>query len=97
MSDSEASATSASSKSWSFLRSLRRRALASVGVLAGGMCAFVLYLAFLGTRFPWYQNLAVSLSILIGVVAIVIGLWISWGLSTAHRFAHFGGFDSWDG
>ena len=75
------------------LPSLRRRIAATLGVLVGGPVAFLLYLAFLGPRFPWYQNLALGLAVLILTPTIVVGLWISWGLKAVDRFFHAKPFD----
>jgi hypothetical protein len=89
MSDLPPFAKSNTRRPLNVLRSILRRALASVGVLSAGMCGLLLYLALLGTRFAWYQNVAVCLSIVIASVAIVTGLWISWGLSATRRFSDF--------
>jgi len=68
------------------------RIIGSIAALAGGVIAIVLYLGFLATRFAWYSNLAVVLSILIAVPAVLVALWIHWGMSVGHRIAHrFGG------
>lgn len=77
------------------VRSIRRRLMASIGVVTGGIITFVLFLAFLGSRFAWYQNLAVGLSILLAIPTIVICLWISWGLSFADRWVHSWHHDHW--
>lgn len=77
------------------LRSVRRRIIATIGILAGGLATFVLYLAFVASRFAWYQNLAVGLTILIVAPAIVVGLWVSWGLRTVDRWVHPAPWDDW--
>jgi Na+/proline symporter len=69
-----------------FLRKLRARIIATVALLAGGFSWIVLYLAFLAGRFPWYQNLAAVLVTLFVVPAVVVVMWVTWGLSAARRF-----------
>lgn len=59
------------------LPSLRRRLLASVAVPTGGLVFILLYLAFLAARFTWYQSLAVVLSVIVLVPAILAAVWIS--------------------
>ena len=68
-----------------FFRGLRARILATLGLLAGGLCWVILYLAFLAERFAWYQNLAVVLASLLVVPFVVLAIWISWGLSLGRR------------
>ena len=76
-----------------FFRKLKRRIIATVSVLVGGLAWVVLYLAFLAGRFPWYQNLAVVLVTMILVPTIVVVMWVAWGLSTARRFHRTFWFD----
>jgi hypothetical protein len=71
---------------------IRRRLLASIAVVAGGAVFVMLYLGFVAVHFAWYTNLAVALSALVVVPAVVVGLWVHWGLGVAQRVAHhFGG------
>jgi hypothetical protein len=67
-------------------RGLKRRVVATIGLLAGGLVWIVLYLAFLAGHFAWYQNLAILLSTFILVPTIVIVMWILWGLGLGRRF-----------
>lgn len=67
-------------------RGLKVRAIATVGLLAGGLVWVILYLAFLASPFAWYQNLAVILSTFIVGIAILVGMWIVWGFGVARRF-----------
>jgi len=69
-----------------FFRRLKRRIVATVALLVGGLAGIVLYLAFLAGRFPWYQNLAVVLVTLILVPTIVVVMWVVWGFSAARQF-----------
>jgi hypothetical protein len=69
-----------------FFRGLRRRIVATVVLLVGGLCWVVLYLAFLAGRFPWYQNLAIVLVSFLVVPAVVVVMWIFWGISVGRRF-----------
>ena len=68
------------------LGGLRTRIVATVSLLAGGLAFAVLFLAFVATKLPWYQNLGVLLADLIVVPAIVIVMWISWGIGIGRRF-----------
>ena len=69
-----------------FLRGLRARIVATVGLFVGGLCWVVLYLAFWAGRFAWYQNLAVVLVSVIAVPAVVIVMWVLWGMTVGRRF-----------
>jgi len=69
-----------------FFHGLRRRLYATVALLVGGLCWVILYLAFLAGRFAWYQNLAIVLVSFIVFPAVVVIMWISWGLSVGRRF-----------
>jgi len=69
-----------------FFRGLRARIVATLGLLVGGLCWVVLYLAFLAGRFAWYQNFAVVLVSLLVVPFVVVAIWISWGMSVGRRF-----------
>lgn len=75
-----------------FFRGLRRRIGATIALLVGGLCWVILYLAFLAGRFAWYQNLAVVLVSFLVVPAIVVLMWITWGVGLARRF----GRSLWD-
>lgn len=78
------------------LQGFRRRIAGTIGILAGGVVAILLFLAFLGPRFTWYQDLAVVLSILIVAPSMVVALWVSWGLSSAGRLGRWGRWHRWD-
>jgi hypothetical protein len=67
---------------------LMRRIAASAGMVVGGAVFVLLYLAFWASRFAWYQNLAVLLSVALVVPAVIAVLWITWGLSIARGFLH---------
>jgi len=69
-----------------FFRGLKTRIAATVGLLVGGLCWILLYLAFLAGRFSWFQNLAVVLTTVLLVPAIVLVMWILWGISMGRRF-----------
>jgi len=69
-----------------FFRALRARIAATVALLAGGLAWIVLFLAFLAGRFAWYQDLAVVLASLVVVPAVVVAMWVSFGLTAARRF-----------
>jgi hypothetical protein len=86
MSDPHLSRDGAEPKVSNFFRSVRRRIIGSIAVFSGGLVALLLYFAFLGTRFTWYQNLAVGLSFLIAIPSIIAGMWVFWGLRAADRW-----------
>jgi len=67
-------------------RGLKRRVVATVGLLVGGLVWIVLYLAFLAGHFAWYQNLAIVLSTFLVVPTVVIVMWVLWGLGLGRRF-----------
>jgi len=69
-----------------FFRGLKIRIAATVALLVGGLCWVILYLAFLAGRFAWYQNLAIVLVSFLVVPAVVVMVWINWGMSLARRF-----------
>ncbi|MGD1099262.1 MAG: hypothetical protein ABR888_02820 [Thermoplasmata archaeon] len=69
-----------------FFRGLKSRIVATIGLLVGGLCWVILYLAFLAGRFPWYQNLAIVLVSFIIFPTVVVVMWIFWGLSVGRRF-----------
>jgi hypothetical protein len=71
-----------------FFRGLRIRIGATIALLVGGLCWVFLYLAFLAGRFAWYQNLAIVLVSFLVVPAIVVLMWISWGVGVAGRVRH---------
>jgi len=66
-------------------RGLKRRVVATVGLLVGGLVWIVLYLAFLAGHFAWYQNLAIILSTFLVVPTVVIVMWVLWGLGLGRR------------
>lgn len=70
----------------SLLGGLRSRIIATVGLLTGGLAFAILFLAFFATQFAWYQNLAILLVDLLAVPAIIIVMWISWGIGFGRRF-----------
>ncbi|MGA3021334.1 MAG: hypothetical protein ABSE66_00790 [Thermoplasmata archaeon] len=69
-----------------FFRGLKARIVATIALLVGGLCWVILYLAFLAGRFAWYQNLAIVLVSFIVVPAVVVVMWIFWGMSVGRRF-----------
>jgi len=71
-----------------FFRGLKVRILATVGLLVGGLCWVILYLAFLAGHFAWYQNLAIVLVSFLVVPAVVVMMWIYWGIAVGRRFGH---------
>ncbi len=71
-----------------FFRGLKARIVATVALLVGGLCWVILYLAFLAGRFAWYQNLAIVLVSFLVVPAVVVVMWIYWGMSVGRRFGH---------
>ncbi len=76
-------------------RGFRARIVATLGLAVGGLVWLILYAAFWAGRFAWYQNLAVILSTLVAVPAIVIGIWVAWGLRMHRYFWDDDRFDSW--
>lgn len=68
-----------------FFGGLRVRIAASALLLAGGVVFLLLYLAFLATRYSWYQNVAVLLSVGIIVPVGILVMWVLWGLGFARR------------
>ncbi|MCI4323020.1 MAG: hypothetical protein L3K03_03210 [Thermoplasmata archaeon] len=71
---------------------VRRRLLASITIVVGGAVFVMLYLGFYAMRFPWYSNLTVVLSTIAVVPALLLALWVHWGLGVAQRLAqHFRG------
>jgi hypothetical protein len=77
------------------LQGLKIRILASIGVATAGAVFIALYLGFLAERFPWYSNLAVVLSALFVIPALLAGLWIHWGIAFARRFTRRFGDSDW--
>jgi hypothetical protein len=75
-----------------FFRGLRRRVVATVGLLVGGLVWVILYLGFLAGHFAWYQNLAVVLVSFLVIPAVVVAMWISWGMAMGRHFHH----EFWD-
>jgi hypothetical protein len=75
-----------------FFRGLKIRIFATGALLIGGLCWVLLYLAFLAGHFAWYQNLAILLVSFIVVPAVVVMMWISWGMAMGRRF----GRSFWD-
>ena len=74
------------------VREVKVRIIASIAALAGGLVFVVLWLGFLATRFPWYSNLAVVLATFLIVPALLVALWVHWGMSVGSRLARrFGG------
>jgi hypothetical protein len=67
------------------LRGLWVRIWGTVALLTGGLLFVILYLGFLATRFPWYENLAVVLSTIILVPVLAIAIWASWALGFARK------------
>lgn len=72
-----------------FFRGLWLRITATVALLAGGLVWVILYLAFLASRFAWYQNLAILLSTLIVVPTIVVLVWLFWALGVGRRMSRW--------
>jgi ABC-type amino acid transport system permease subunit len=68
-----------------FFRGLRARIVATIGILVGGLCWIILYLAFLAGKFPWYQNLAIVLVSFVAIPTVVVVMWILWGISVGRR------------
>ncbi|MGA8709756.1 MAG: hypothetical protein ACLP8Y_08415 [Thermoplasmata archaeon] len=71
-----------------FFRGLKIRIFATAALLVGGLCWVLLYLAFLAGHFAWYQNLAIILVSFIVVPAVVVMMWISWGMAVGRGFGH---------
>jgi hypothetical protein len=69
-----------------FFRGLKIRIIATVALLVGGLVWVILYLAFLAGRFAWYQNFAIVLVSFLLVPALVIVMWVLWGISLGRRF-----------
>jgi ABC-type amino acid transport system permease subunit len=69
-----------------FFRGLKARIAATIALLVGGLCWVILYLAFLAGRFAWYQNLAIVLVSFIVFPAVVVVMWVFWGVSVGRRF-----------
>lgn len=65
------------------------RAAATLTLLVGGFVGIILYLAFWASRFTWYQNVAVVLSVVTVVPLIVVLMWLSWGLGMHRRAAEW--------
>lgn len=68
-----------------FFHGLKARVFATIGLLVGGLCWVFLYLAFLAGRFPWYQNLAIVLVSFLVVPAVIVVMWIYWGMGLGRR------------
>jgi len=71
-----------------FFRGLRARIVATVLLLVGGLCWLVLYLAFLATHYPWYQNFTIVLVSCVAVPTAVVVMWVLWGMSMGRHFRH---------
>jgi len=71
-----------------FFAGIKARILATIGLLVGGLCWVILYLAFLAGKFAWYQNLAIVLVSFLVVPTVVVVMWILWGMKVGRRFHH---------
>jgi len=69
-----------------FFRGLRTRVVTTIVLLVGGLCWVALYLAFLASHFPWYQNLAIVLVSCVAFPTAVIVMWVLWAMSVGRRF-----------
>lgn len=69
-----------------FFRGLKVRVAATIALLVGGLVWVILYLAFLASRFAWYQDLAIVLVSFLIVPAVIIGMWVYWGMGVARRY-----------
>jgi hypothetical protein len=67
------------------LQGLKSRIVATIALLVGGLVWLLLYAAFWAGRFAWFQNLAIILSTLLIVPAVVIVMWILWGVGVGRR------------
>jgi len=76
-------------------RGVKVRIAATVGLLVGGLVWVILYTAFWAGHFAWYQNLAIILSTFLVVPAVVVVMWILWGIGIGRRVLHWtdGPFD----
>ena len=64
---------------------LKIRIAATFALAIGGVVWLLLYAAFWAGRFAWFQNLAVILSTLLVVPALIIAMWILWGVGMRRR------------
>ncbi|MCI4323394.1 MAG: hypothetical protein L3K03_05165 [Thermoplasmata archaeon] len=67
------------------LRGLKIRIVTSLVLVVGGFLFLVLYLAFWGTRFAWYENLAVVISTIVLVPVLMFAMWALWGIGIGQR------------
>jgi len=64
---------------------LKIRIVATFALAVGGVVWLLLYAAFWAGRFAWFQNLAVIFSTLLVVPAIIIAMWVLWGIGVRRR------------
>ena len=74
---------------------LKIRIAATFALAIGGLVWILLYSAFWAGRFAWYQNLAVILSSVLVVPAVIIAMWVLWGIGLRRRIWLDSPFDSW--
>lgn len=67
------------------LHGLRIRVVSTILLLFGGALFIILYLGFLATNYPWYENLAVVLAAFLVVPAALAAMWVSWGMALGRR------------
>jgi hypothetical protein len=67
------------------LRALKLRIASSLALVVGGFLFVVLYLAFWGPRFAWYENIAVVLSTIVLVPTVLFAMWALWGIGLGQR------------
>jgi hypothetical protein len=78
--------TPARSREFDLFGSLRRRILASIGVTVGWLCLTLLYVAFWAHGFSLLQSIVVVVVSLLVLGAILLGVWVSFGLRFAGRW-----------
>lgn len=76
-----------------FARGVWVRVATTFGLLTGGLAWILFYALAWASHFAWYVNLAVILSSLLVVPAVVVILWVSWGLRLSRRAGEWA--DQW--
>lgn len=68
-----------------FLRGLRWRIGATLGLLVGGLVAVLAFLLVAASHLAWYVDLVIVLGILVAAPAAVVVLWSTWGWALHRR------------
>jgi hypothetical protein len=82
------SSTRSHYRSYALLGGLRRRVVASIGVVVGWISFTLLYVAFWATGFSLFQNIIVIVVSLLVLFGVLVAAWVSYGLRFVDRWSH---------